>query len=84
MVNRLGRTHIHLDSKRETVPGESIGKAVRDIMRLSSGLEYLEYVDVHECCTTTSTITYVCVFVTVTVFTVTVSVMKEQELLLMV
>ena len=32
---------------REAVHGESIGKAVRDIMRLSSGLKYLEYVLVH-------------------------------------
>ena len=46
-VNRLyglRHTHTHLDSKRETVHGESIGKAVRDLMRLSSGLEYLKYV----------------------------------------
>ena len=48
MVNRLEglrHTHTHLDSKREAaVLGESIGKAVRDIMRLSSGLKYLKYV----------------------------------------
>ena len=44
MVNRLGREYIHLDSMKEAVHGELIGKAVRDIMRLSSGLEYLGYV----------------------------------------
>ena len=47
MVNRLDGlrpTHTHLDSKREALRGESIGKAVRDLMRLSSGLKYLKYV----------------------------------------
>ena len=47
MVNRLDgfrHTHTHLYSKKEAVRGESIGKAVRDLMRLSSGLEYLKYV----------------------------------------
>ena len=47
MVNRLDDmryAHIHLDSKSRAVRGESIGKAVRDLMRLSSGLRYLEYV----------------------------------------
>ena len=43
-VNTLRYTHTHLDSKREAVHGESMGKALRDVMRLSSGLEYLEYV----------------------------------------
>ena len=42
----LDSSHTHLDSKREAVHGESIGKAVRDIMRLSSGLKYLQYVHV--------------------------------------
>ena len=41
MVNRLSYLRY---SMREAVHGESIGKAVRDIMRLSSGLEYLKYV----------------------------------------
>ena len=37
----------YLDSKRaEAVRDESIGKAVRDIMRLSSGLKHLKYVPV--------------------------------------
>ena len=45
LVNRLDHFRdILLDSKREAVRGESIGKAVRDIMRLSSGLKYVEYV----------------------------------------
>ena len=47
MVNRLDdlrHTHTHLDSKREGVRGESIGKAVRDLIRLSYGLKYLRYV----------------------------------------
>ena len=33
-----------MDSNGEAVRGESIGKAVRDLMRLSSGLKYLKYV----------------------------------------
>ena len=41
LVNRLRHTLIHLDSKREAVHGESIGKAVGDIMRFSSGLKHL-------------------------------------------
>ena len=41
MVNRLRY------SLREAVRGESIGKAVGDIMRLSSGLKYLKYVLVY-------------------------------------
>ena len=44
MVNRLNNLRYTLHSKKEAVHGESIGKAVRDIMRLSSGLEYLKYV----------------------------------------
>ena len=44
MVNRLDDLrHRHMDSKMKAVRGESIGKAVRDLMRLSSGLEYLRY-----------------------------------------
>lgn len=52
LVNRLDHfihTHINLGLTSETVRGEPIGKAVRDLMRLSSGLEYLKYVlCVHE------------------------------------
>ena len=44
LVNRLDDLRYTLDSKRKAVHGVSIGKAVRDIMRLSSGLKYLEYV----------------------------------------
>ena len=44
MVNRLNDLRYTIDSEREAVHGESIGKAVRDIMRLSSGLEDLKYV----------------------------------------
>ena len=44
MVNRLNDLRYTMDSKRKAVHGESIGKAVRDLMRLSSGLEYLKYI----------------------------------------
>ena len=40
--NRFRYARTFLDSTRETVCGESIGKAVKDL--ISSGLEYLEYV----------------------------------------
>ena len=44
LVNRLDDFGDTCFLLREAVHGESIGKAVRDILRLSSGLEYLRYV----------------------------------------
>ena len=40
----LGSIYTYLDSKSRAVHGESMGKAVRDLMRLSSGLKSLRYV----------------------------------------
>ena len=44
MVNRLDDLTDPFRFKEGVIHGESIGKAVRDIMRLSSGLEYFKYV----------------------------------------